>query len=270
MLGQAAWEGGKAASELKVQCVKGMYAVLAGVQKLIEANEYDCPLGTVAIRMGADAKRIPVGRMQIERKDLIHDNFPLSSAQALMPGWRVKNGVWKVAAVLDGAGAAADGQLVARGPGTLLLGQDSWLATVMQVSAYFDEASRFALLGWVYDKSAYELLCQSGALELRKITQNSPVTIARTRVPELCAGWHMMELGLGEKEVSVKVDGKPVLRRTVLRAEKGWVGLRNYGDYAAFDNLDVQIVSQSEEDAMGAVKPADTSFSDIERLVFDK
>jgi hypothetical protein len=110
--------------------------------------------------------------------------------------------------------------------------------------------------------STLELLCQNNQIELRKLYKDEPVTLAESKSVELSGGWHRIEFGFGPRAVWAKVDDRECIN-LALAAGKGCLGLRNYGDFAAFDNLTVQIVSTAEE-SMGSVKPVDQALVEIE------
>ena len=252
---------------MSVQSVKGLFAVFANGKRMIETNEYDLLKGTVAILCHHDMPALPVQRLEVKKKDLVIDSFPIQSSGALSSNWQIQEGTWKVMPVLEGASADEDGQLVALGKGSVLIGEESWRNYLIQISASFDESEEFALLGRVDRDSALELYCRGREIEIRKVVSNSPITLVRANLPELSSGWHKIGFALGDAGATVEVDGVERLRWK-LYASKGKAGIRNYGEFAAFDNLTIHIISK-EKKQIDKIKNVDPLLLDIENAIMN-
>jgi hypothetical protein len=250
---------------VQIQSINGLYAIFLNDEKLYECNEYGLLDGTLALMQGVDGGSLPVQKLMVTRKDLIYDSFPANRNAELNPEWTVQDGHWKVNAAMEGAGTQGDGQLTARAPGTIYLGQEQWLSTTMQISADFSLESDFALLGWVDASGWLELHCRKEKVEIRKVRDGSPITLAECTVPSLKDGWHKIDFFLGKTTVTGKIDGQQVLS-IPFQGMRGRSGIKNYGSYAAFDNLILQVLD-TDKSYSGLIRPVDTSFVDIERAL---
>lgn len=233
---------------LSFQCIKGLFAVFLDGKRVLETNEYDLLEGTMAFAIHDDRMACPVREVAIRRKNMIVDNFCLSEGGHLDSMWQTTGGDWKIAPVLDGDWGDGDGQLTIRGPGTTLLGKETWRAYLLQVSVLVSDSSEVALLGW-NDRQAdrsLELFCRPGEIQFRKVVAGNPLVLARTSVPSLTPGWHRLGFALGQDGLVGEVDGSECLRM-LMPSGKGCAGLRNYAGPAAFDNLTVHIVAEERE-----------------------
>jgi len=255
---------GREESDLVVQCVKGKFAIFLDGNNLVEENEYVLLGGTVGIQLKDELRTLPVSALEIRECNFVIDAFIPSEDAALSSEWNVQDGTWQVIPVLE-EGSADDGQLVAVGKGTVLIGKENWKDYLVQVSASFDESTEIALLGRVAPDDSVEMLCKCGEVQIRRVVSSNSLPLATTKLPALQDGWHRLGLTMGQEEVIAEVDGEECLRVS-LHGGKGLAGLRNYGEFVAFDNFTIHVIS-TEEDRMESVKNVDTLFINIEESI---
>jgi hypothetical protein len=247
---------------IAVQSVKGMLAVFLNGNRLIETNEYNLLVGTVGIQLGNDVEYLPIERIEIKRKDMIFDNFAVDGSGTLSSNWLIQDGTWKVASILEGDFSRHDGQLVALGKGTVLTGEETWREYFIQTSIDFSESTKVSLVGWANREGSLELFCAQNKIRLRKVAYNDPITLAMASIPDLSSGWHRIGLIVANDHAIAEVDGIECLRVN-LRGTKGRAGLRNYGDFVAFDNLTIHIISKDKK-SIPKVENIDSNVFDIE------
>jgi hypothetical protein len=252
---------------LAVQCVKGQVAVFANHQRVLESNEYEILSGSIAVQSQSPG-RFALRTLRVAEKNLVIDNFPLIGSNLPSADWRVLEGTWRVVPADDEAEGGGDGQMVANGKGFIAIGRDEWNSYLLQISAKFGPSTRIGIAGWVTNDGSLELVCQPGRVELSKRSQGNEASLAAADVPGLTAGWHRIGLAVYENEVVAEVDGTQCLRFQPGRAEQGCAGLRNYGDFAAFDNLTIHLLSVGKKKAE-AVEKRDPLLFEIERSVLD-
>lgn len=250
---------------LRLQSINGLFAIMLNDEKLYESNEYGLVEGTLGFVVNKDMARLPVRTLKILRLDMVYDSFPLGQSGELSPEWTVQDGRWKVISELEGAGTQGDGQLAGLSPGTVLIGKKQWRSTSMQLAADFSQDPDFALLGWVNASRWTELHCGKGRIEIRKVCDGSPITLASVPAPALKEGWHKIDFLLGSTTIAGKVDGIPTIS-TACQGGMGQSGIKNYGSYAAFDNLILQVL-EIDKGSTGLIRPVDTSFIDIENSI---
>jgi len=233
-------------TELTVRSVGGLFVVFVNNTRLIETNEYDLTEGTVGIRVEEATNQFPVERLHVRRVNLLLDRFPILDGENLGAIWEISRGSWKVAPSFTAKSRNNDGQLLAMGEGLVLLGQDSWEAYNVEISAFFEEATRVAVIGWAKDDTFLEFYCERDTAEIRKSVGGDRVSLVSCSLQGSSTGWHRLAFALHDNEVTAQIDGEEVLRWGPVLSS-GRAGIFNYGDYAIFDDLAVQVTSIAKE-----------------------
>lgn len=247
---------------LSIQSSKGFSGIFWDNNRMIEANEYELLNGTVGIMFHEDVSRMPINWLKVKKNEMIIDNFPLVSSGTLSPEWKILEGRWKITPAFDGETNESDGQLTIQGKGTALIGKKSWRNYLVQISAYIDEGSEFAILGGVESDSSLEFYHRGHEFQLRKVVMGKPLVLAKVTVNELSNGWHRLGLALNENDFKAELDGRPLLESNI-SGLNGSAGLRNYAGFTAFNNLTIHILSE-KPDKISLVKSVDSLVVDIE------
>ena len=251
--------------KISIESVRGLITVYFGERKILESNEYDILAGSLAFDLhGVD--RLPVREVQATKRMCVVDTFPFTNGDALLSGWKIQDGTWSVRKAMAEDQDPLSGQMVAEGPGLVVIGDPNWQDYAVGLSAYFDRGTSFTVATRLCREGSLEFACSEKSLGLMRQVENGFLGVGTVSLDQPLSGWHRVGIRLEGESISCELDGQERLRVSAPQT-KGLVGIRNKGEYALFDDFSVNILSYEEEGAR--VRKVDPVVVDIEHAILE-